>query len=259
MGGFFTGTYYKHQKAGNTLCVIAGRADSGAFVQVITNERVYHHDGANGCIACRAGVALDLPGIHGKISYGPLLRLHSDIMGPFRFLPLQCRHTVVSMAHSLRGGLWVEGRFIDFTHGVGYMEGDSGRSFPKEYLWLHCNDFSAPCSIMAAVADIPLGATRFTGCICAVWYAGHEYRLATYRGVHIIAASADKLILSQGNWLLMAELTASGTHPLRAPENGKMTQTIHEGNAARGRFRLWAHGALVFDLESANVSLEVRD
>ena len=31
---------------------------------------------------------------------------------------------------------------IDFTNGVGYIEGDSGTSFPESYVWVHCNDFS---------------------------------------------------------------------------------------------------------------------
>ena len=35
--------------------------------------------------------------------------------------------------------------------GLGYAEKDSGTSFPRSYLWMQCNDFSEPCSVMVSI------------------------------------------------------------------------------------------------------------
>ena len=77
--------------------------------------------------------------LKGELRYGPFTRLESDIMGPFRRVPARgCVHTVLSMAHPLEGLLCLNGRYLDFSHGTGYIEGDRGRSFPRTYLWTQC-------------------------------------------------------------------------------------------------------------------------
>lgn len=256
MSGYFAGRYYKHQKNGKTICFIIGQADNGEFIQVITNDKILQYDSLDSCHADTGGLSIDLPDIQGAAVYGPLTPIRSDIMGPFRFLPMQCRHEVISLRHSLTGGFYVGGQWIDLNGGIGYMEGDRGRSFPREYLWLHCNDFSENCSIMASVADIPLCGIHFTGCICVVFYRGKEYRLATYCGVRIVAANKKQLTLSQGPLRLEAEMDASRSHPLRAPKSGRMTETIHESNCTCAHFRFWSGGELLFDLKSENCSFE---
>ena len=252
----FAGRYYKHQKDGNTICLIAGRSAGGEFLQVITNENVWQYDSLEGFQASDHSLRVALPEIWGEVRYGPLRSLRSDIMGPFRHLPMQCRHEVVSMGHSLTGGFVVGGRRLDLTGGRGYIEGDRGRSFPKKYLWLHCNDFRRPLSIMASVADIPFCGVHFMGCICAVIHQGREYRLATYQGVKIAAADRRRLVLEQGNRCFVAEIDASRAHPLRAPKAGRMTDTIHESNCSAARFCLYENGRLLFDEESRNCSFE---
>lgn len=256
MPGYFAGRYYKHQKDNSTICFIIGRAAGGEFLQVITNEKILQYDGLTSCHADAGGLSVDLPELHGRAAYGPFTPLRSDIMGPFRFLPMQCRHEVVSLRHTLRGGFFVDGQWIDLNGGTGYIEGDRGRSFPKEYLWLHCNDFPGDCSIMASVADIPFCGVHFMGCICVVLYGGREYRLATYRGVRIAAAGKNRLVLKQGSLRLEAEIDDSRSHPLKAPKAGRMTETIHETNCARARLRFWDGAKLLFDLTSENCSFE---
>lgn len=256
MQGYFAGRYYKHQKDGTTICFIIGKADSGPFLQIITNDQILQTDDVRNCRVSSRGLAVNLPRIRGKVAYGPLTPIRSDIMGPFRFLPMQCRHEVVSMGHRLTGGFLIDGKWMDLTGGLGYIEGDRGCSFPREYLWLHCNDFPKALSIMASVADIPLCGLHFMGCICVVMYQGTEYRLATYHGVKILAASKRQLILKQGPLRLEVIVDASHAQPLRAPESGHMTQTIHESNCAAARFRFWDGQHLLFDETSRNCSFE---
>ena len=260
------GWYFKHQHAEETIAFIPGWAKSGAFVQVITNAFsrqfpfphlcVDEDIRVGNCVFGRHGCNIQLPGIKGELCYGPLAPLRSDIMGPFRFFPLQCRHGVISMDHSLSGVLEIEGRRIDFSGGKGYIEHDSGFSFPKSYLWLQCNDFPTRSSVMLSVAHIPFAGFHFTGCLCAILHEGREYRLATYQGVKILRADAQGIVLTQGDYLLHVDMESVDGQPLQAPRRGQMTGVIHENHATAGRFCLFEQDRLILDLESKHVSFE---
>jgi hypothetical protein len=82
---------------------------------------------------------------------------------------MECHHGIVSMKHDVQGKVAFNGEEMDFNDGVGYIETDSGVSFPEGYTWIHSNDFNENCSIMAAVAKIPFLKRHFWGCICVVW------------------------------------------------------------------------------------------
>lgn len=264
----FEGWYFKHQKGDDTLALIPGLAESGAFVQLLLPGGAQQFDVpsvtarhgvilAGNCRFSRRGCRVDLPGVQGTILYGETLPLRSDIMGPFRFLPMECRHGVLSMAHRLRGSITVDGTVHNFDGGLGYLEKDSGTSFPKEYLWLQCNDFARPLSIMLAIAHIPFARASFTGCLCALMVGGQEYRFATYYGVRIHAAGPKYVRLSQGKLLL--ELDVSPTHSghaLRAPVQGQMSVNIRESVNAMLHVRLWEGGTLVVDDCSAHAAYE---
>ena len=219
----FEGWYFKHQKGDDMAAFIPGRAESGAFIQVISQEGARQFEVSNltvrggmiradQCCFSRQGCRIDLPGVSGEITYGPFAPLGSDIMGPFRFFPMECRHGVVSMAHTLQGSVRMDGCTHSFDGGLGYIEKDSGTSFPCSYLWLQCSDFPKPCSLMLSIAHVPFCASSFRGCICAVLYQGREYRLVTYRGVKILSFSPEHICLSQGGLLLELDIAP----PMRA-------------------------------------------
>lgn len=264
----FEGWYFKHQNGHNMAAFIPGRAGHGAFVQVISTDgseqfdvpELSVHSGiihAGGCRFSQSGCEIDLPGISGEITYGELTPLRTDIMGPFRFFPMECRHGVISMSHALRGSVTIHGKPHCFDGGDGYIEMDSGTSFPSSYLWLQCSSFPEPCSVMVSIAQIPFCGIRFTGCICAVVYGGREYRLATYKGVRILAANPEHLRLSQGKLLLEIDIHPShGGYALRSPVRGKMSGTIRESSNAAVRVRLWERGKPVFDLSSNHAAYE---
>lgn len=256
MSGYFQGYYYKHQKDGNTICFIVGRTKRDDFIQVITNEKVYHYPSHDGIKVTKKGIWVDLSDVKGVISYGKLSPLKSHIMGPFRYLPMQCSHSVSSMEHPLKGSFLIEGTPVDFTGGKGYVEGDKGRSFPCNYMWLHCNDFKVPLSIMASVADIPFMGIHFMGCICAILYQGKEYRLATYRGVKIQEANQGALVLTQGSYRLEVWVKPDAFHPLKSPVSGKMKGMIHESNCSDIHVRFFSKGKMLFDENSSNASFE---
>ncbi|MDD2978856.1 MAG: tocopherol cyclase family protein [Hespellia sp.] len=264
----FEGWYFKHQKGNEMIAFIPGRAESGPFIQMIGNcgARQFpvpnlsidnHGIHAGNCLFSYSGCKIDLPGIRGRIEYGKFTPLCSDIMGPFRYLPMECRHGVISMTHSLRGSLKIDGKIHCFNDGTGYIEKDSGTSFPSSYTWLQCNDFSEPCSIMVSIAHIPIYNINFTGCICAILYKNHEYRLATYRRVHIRKADSQQICLSQGKLFLKITIKSpANSHPLHAPVSGQMSRIIRENTNTCIHVRLWNNGLPVIDLHSENAAFE---
>ena len=133
----FEGWYFKQQANGRTLALIPGRSRDTAFIQVVTDDRVWHvgyplsdyHKGNIVTIAgnrfTRDGIRLNIHGeglnLAGELAYTNLTPLKSDIMGPFRFFPMECRHSVISMGHRVVGDLNLNGEPLNFK-GRGYIE-----------------------------------------------------------------------------------------------------------------------------------------
>ncbi|WRS26212.1 tocopherol cyclase family protein [Oscillospiraceae bacterium MB08-C2-2] len=273
MSSFFQGWYFKHQKDAETLSIIAGRAEESAFMQVITQEGSYRVPYPLSAYRKErslwlAGNYFSPSGIHlavshkdleltGTLRYTDLSPAEGDIMGPFRFLPMQCRHVVISMNHTLTGKLRLNGRELDFTGGRGYIEGDSGHSFPKSYTWVQCNHFKQNCSIMASVAHIPFAGSWFWGCICVVWLDGVQYRLATYRGAEIKWRDHEQLWLTQKDLSLKIRfLEPAAGHVLDAPFEGKMDRLIRETPATPASFEFKQGDQILFEEESKFASFE---
>ena len=268
--GRFEGWYYNQHTGDYMLAFIPGRAGDGAFVQMIDSNGArrfgmpdFHARGdtirTGDCVFSPYGLRVRLPGVEGELRYGKTTPLRSDIMGPFSRLPMQCSHGVVSMNHTVDGCITVDGTPHFFDKGSGYAEKDRGRSFPRSYRWVQCNDFPVSCSLFFSEAHIPFLGFSFTGCICAVLYRGKEYRLATYRGVKILETDSERILLRQGN--LSLELTVrplSAGHSLKAPLSGKMTETIRESCDAFLHLRLTERGRTVVECESVHAAYEKR-
>lgn len=273
-GPYFEGWYLKHQtRDGASLALIpAMHMDSSgqrtSSLQVISSREAWWLDypetdlqastspfrlrlGEN--TFSHRGIQLNIerPGLslHGTLRYGPFTALQSDIMGPFRFFSrMECSHGVVSMGHPLAGQVTLNGETLEFSGGQGYIETDRGHSFPSSYLWTQCVwQEPRPCSLMLSIATIPFGPLHFTGCICAVFHGGKEYRLATYRGVQVEQWSERGAVIRQGKERLEINLLSGKGHPLKAPIKGSMGRTIHESLCATIRYRFWRGEKLLFD------------
>ena len=226
MSVYFEGWYFKQQTARDMIAVIpAFHTDSAGkrtgSVQVITPENSYyvslpgesmHID--RQALVLRAGdsefslrgMTLNLQGdgltAVGRLNYRSAVMPRGDIMGPFKFIPfMECRHSVFSLTHQVTGSLTVNGRLYDFSDGVGYMEGDRGRSFPKRYVWAQCSwSDGGPCALMLSAADVrPLG-REFVGVIGFVYLYGREIRIATYLGAKTVSVGGGKLVVQQGGY-----------------------------------------------------------
>ncbi|MCL2342287.1 MAG: hypothetical protein FWC62_00085 [Firmicutes bacterium] len=268
----FDGIYYKHQNGDSTVVFIAGTAADHAFIQVITGEgsRYFRYPltacsfgetlRIGGSFFSNEGIALNIEeadaSIRGNIRYSGLTPLHFDIMGPFRFLPMQCRHRIVSLYHRLDGGLAIGGKIIDFSGGTGYIEGDAGSSFPAHYAWVQCNSFSEKACVTVSVADVPFAGRRFRGCIGVVYAGGVTYRLATYLGCRPLRCDETGVILEQGKLRLEIETESAAGHTLLAPERGAMVREIREALSCPARFQLTQAGNALFERRSDSASFE---
>lgn len=193
--------------------------------------------------------------IEGNLDFGPLFPLKYDIMGPFALVPLmECRHSVWSMCHSVRGNVWINGQKYLFRNARGYWEGDSGRSFPKEYIWTQC--FFTDGALMLSVADIPMAGIRFTDIIGIVLWQGKEYRIATYLGARVAAIQNKAVRVIQGALELDVRLLEASGRPLKAPVKGGMVRTIHESASCWASYRFCKEGRTLFAFGTDRASFE---
>lgn len=276
MSNYFCGWYYRCQSDQQTLAIIPSihRVQDSDFcmMQLITDTGAFHVQfpysdfqkdstriqiGKN-CFD-KDGIHLDIhtPGFRaaGHLILGPFTPLKYDIMGPFQYVPLiQCRHSVYSMQHTVGGTLLVNGVAYEFQNAIGYLEGDRGRSFPKEYVWTYCSVPNG--AIMLSVADIPLACYHFTGVIGVILLDGREYRLATYLGAKAIKIQPDEIVIQQRKLSLTVSRYAEQGYPLCAPVSGAMTRTIHEHPSCKVHYRFVEHGMVLLDQDVTNAAFE---
>ena len=277
MGAYFEGWYVKQQSEDGVVAFIPAlhtAPDGGktASLQIVTPGASYNvpypgmkldagrrtlQIGENtftreGCTLCAHAAGVDL---EGRLAFQSVTPPRYDIMGPFRFLPrMQCRHTVVSMAHQVSGDLTLNGRAYRFRSDPGYIEGDRGVSFPRRYVWTQCGFEGG--SVMLSVAHIPYLGLGFTGCIAFVYLNGREYRLATYLGARVEAVDNRAAVLRQGRLCLTARLLRAQDAPLQAPQGGVMRRVIRESAACRVFYRLTEDGYERFSLVSDKARFE---
>lgn len=278
MRNYFCGWYFKCQSDKQTLAVIPALhrygGKSSCSIQLITDEGAwsvdfpyesFRKDKKGLCVDINGNrfgndgirLCLDTPdcSTFGSLIFGPLSPIGYDIMGPFKYVPfMECRHSVFSMKHSVNGELTVKNKRYVFHKGIGYIEGDRGYSFPKEYVWTQCSFESG--SLMLSVADIPMGPFHFTGVIGVILFEGKEYRLATYLGAKAVRIKNGEIVIRQGDTELTVRLIEKRAHPLFAPVGGEMSRIIRESASCRGYYRFKLGSRKVFEFESDTASFE---
>lgn len=276
MRQYFKGYYFKCSTDNETIALIPALYCDGkrssASLQIITNEKSYSvaypeiafgkgrlqiKIGHN--YFSEKGIYLDIDDeecrMHGKLKFGELQKIKYDIMGPFHYVPfMQCRHSVISMHHSVTGKITVNGKEYYFANGIGYIEGDRGYSFPKEYIWTQCH--FGQDSVMLSVADIPLCGLRFQGIIGIVMIDGKEYRITTYLGARVRRLSNNMVVVRQGKYTLSAKLLEANSQNLQAPVMGKMIRTIRESVACKAWYQFVVGDTVLLEGIRENASFE---
>jgi len=289
---YFEGWYYKIVSANeeHAIAVIPGIAlydesDRHAFIQVINGVKQvtsyykfpleafsYSKDELNITIGTNhfsaSSMQLDLPELQGEIrlqNTTPLVSslLSPGIMGWYSFVPgMQCYHGIVSLYHKLQGTTTGSLGAINWNEGIGYLEKDWGSSFPKCWIWTHCNHFknAEPASLMASVAHIPWMGKYFPGFIVVLWIDSKEYRFATYNGAKMkCAVLEDKVLLEfkKGDAQLSVHAFKGKTAVLRSPILGQMTGKVNESLQARVEIKLSKKGKEIWASTGTTAGLEV--
>lgn len=278
MNEYFCGWYFKCRSDQGTFAVIpalhrAGQENS-CSVQVITDDGAFYVPFPYDCIkksreglhvavgsnlfsenGMRLSLHTDTLDVSGSVRFGPLSPLRYDIMGPFRFVPfMECRHSVYSMMHAVDGDIRVNGMHYRFRNDTGYIEGDRGRSFPKQYVWTQCG--FAGGSLMLSAAHIPFGPFHFTGVTGAVLWCGKEYRIATWLGAKALKIKDGEIVILQGDLRFTAKLLKKNPQPLFAPKGGRMKRTIRESASCRVYYEMARNGRVLLAFESPAASFE---
>ncbi|MFI3207804.1 MAG: tocopherol cyclase family protein [Eubacteriales bacterium] len=280
--GSFEGWYFKHQIGDRVFSFIVSfhtdeHEQECAYIQFVTNEgsfcekfdiedcyvnlETFHIKiGGNrfGRTGCRVNIKSNGLEVACNIRYGEFTKIPSDIMGPFAKVPsVPCKHSILSMIHDLHGFIDINDEAIELTGGTGYIEGDSGASFPKSYMWTQCNfRFKGDHSIMLACAEIPVLLGGFEGIICQILYRGKQYRLATYKGAKIIQKTDKSIGIKQGDMRVYVMALEEGGHLLQVPHRGEMTEFVHENPAGRVRYVFYKNEKKIFDFVSRCGSFE---
>ena len=279
---YFEGWYLKHQTDDFMISFIPSfhiddNGNKFAMIQVITEDKTYKlkyditefktykrtfYVKVGKCEFSSEGIILDIDTedlkIKGGISYGEFSPLNYNIMGPFKYVPfMQCSHDVLSMHHSIKGNLNINGKVINFDGGRGYIEKDFGSSFPERYIWTQSGfDYGGNNSIMFSVADIPMLNYSFEGLIGVIHYKDREYRFATYLGAKVVYKTNDSLIVKQGKYKFYMKVLKFPNLDLDAPVSGKMDRVIKEGLKCKVNYKLIGPEKLIFDVINDNASVE---
>lgn len=212
---------------------------------------------------------VELPNIKGKLTFQnltlwPKMLGAPGIMGWYGFVPfMQCYHGVVSLHHRIEGTLEIEGKNVDFSEGIGYIEKDWGQSFPSSWIWMQTNHFDTdePISLMTSVARIPWLGSHFVGFLVGFYFKGKLYRFATYTGAKMKATLGDnndvKLSFKSGkNRLEIHGFQAKGAD-LVSPISGEMRGKVNESMQAEIEVQLFEKEQLIFSGRGRNAGMEI--
>ena len=275
MKNHFIGWYYKHSNPRESLAVIPCKTAEHAYIWVITPGGSYHVKYPLSQFSRRGhvvsigrnqfspqGIRLNIHckkfTLTGQLTYHQPRPIRGNIMGPFNWLPMECKHHIISMHHQVKGALTLNGREIDFTNGHGYIESDRGRSFPEKYAWVQCNNFDMDkgAAITLAVATIPMLWGQFNGCFALLQCNGKEIRLATYKGAKIKRVTKKTILITQGAYSLFVKIRPKRGKKLPAPKDGVMSRYIKENLQTQGEFILLKGKDCIFYGTSKFVSWE---
>ena len=177
-------------------------------------------------------------------------------MGPFRHFPMECVHEIYSMYHKVNGELSLNNdRTLSFTNALGYIEGDSGTNFPKNYIWY--NSILEDVNVTLAIATIPLfGFIKFTGLLCFIKGKDFEYRFCTYNNGKIKKKDPSQIIIKKGKYRFILDIPFIGGHNLKAPHKGNMSRYIKENINIHTSYTLLYKDKILLDKDDPLSSLE---
>lgn len=187
------------------------------------------------------------------VKFGAFEGVEKDIMGCFKF-GTPCKHKLISMKHAVKGTARFGNKKIMLKNAVGYIEKDWGKSFPKAYCWLQCNQFEeGEAAFFLSVADIRL---PVLGLICVLLAEGKEYRFATYNFSRIEKLQKGEIVLRKSDMRLQINFSGENAQALSAPEKGKMKNMIKEDLDGTIDLKLCENEKVLYTFHGKNAGME---
>ena len=256
----FYGKYYKFISDNNyVLAFIISHTNEGDMIQIIMDSGSYFIDDYNAVVVdgniVRFNVCSDNINISGELVLGELSPLKSKVMGPFTYLPMECRHSIYSMKHTINGKLIINGNEYTYTNSLGYIEGDSGKSFPNKYIWY--NSVLEDSTVTMAIATVVvIGFIKFKGLLCFIKTKDKEYKICTYNFGKIKKIENNNIIIKKGKYKFILEFNNNEGHKLKAPVRGNMDRYIKEAITTSTRYKLLYKNNIILDVCDDISSLE---
>ena len=128
----------------------------------------------------------------------PVTLFEPGCMGWYSYVPtMECFHGILSMGHTLRGQIKLNDSNINFDEGIGYIEKDWGKNFPKNWVWAQSNHFQDPeLSVSISLATIPWKKSQFSGYIVGVQHNNNLYRIEKLKSTNFPNFSRSKSVES---------------------------------------------------------------
>jgi hypothetical protein len=292
---YFEGWYYKivDAKSKNVYAIIPGisigKWDTHAFIQVLdmNNEVSYfEYDisdfkyntnkyeimiGDN--YFSKSRIRLNLSGndisIQGDLYFCNILEYprtfwNPGAMGIFLYKPfMECYHDIINIQHEIAGHLKINGKRVEFSNGIGYIEKDWGRSMPKSWVWFQSNHFGPDdVSLSVNIGNVPWLFGSFIGFIAMFRYRDRIFMFTSCNGSWIseLYNNKNKLrgTIKSCRFRLDFIVTYAEGGVIKAPVNGQMSRSIMESTHSIVKVRFSDHtGRVLYEGIGANGGVEI--
>lgn len=204
--------------------------------------------------------------VKGDLAFGPFETIREffmrpNIMGWLTHFPNECNHSIISMHHRVKGQLMIGASSWEIEAAGGYIEKDWGTGFPREYVWVHANNWEAS-SCVFSYATVPMLGRYAKGFFLMLHHQGKEYRFSSIEGSHLIDFQVNgnsfTAIIQKGRYRVALE--AKQDHPVKlaSPVKGQMNAYIKESLDGMIHISMTDQGETVIDLSSQRASIDVH-
>ena len=256
----FYGKYYKFISDDNfVLACIISHANEGDMLQVITPEGSFFIEDTTSVSVTDNVVSFNVQipklSVKGELTLGELHPLKKKVMEIFEYLPLESKHDIYSMFHTINGELEINGEKHTFSDSLGYIEGDKGTNFPQKYIWY--NSVTKGYTATMAIATIPMfGFIRFLGILCFIKTPTEEYYLCTYNGAKVEHIKSGEIAIKKGKFKFELTFDDPIGFELKAPVKGDMKRYIKECVTIPTHLKFTEGGKVLIDNTDEISSLE---
>lgn len=235
MNKSFTLTKYRNvSPKGYIINIFDINCKDGRYLQIVTKDKSFVIKEPDKSILSNSGIKLNINSMDYnfkcELYFTKSVALEKQPISFFEKLPLQCKLKVNSLHYEITGNVTIDGKKHCFDGGVGYSHTVSGKTYPKGFLWLQCNDaLENDNSVVVALSHFPLGITSTTVGFAVVLANGTQYMMSTLNGAKLLAYGESLINIKCGkDELIITPLENSNYQTYLVPHGNELTRSIKE-------------------------------